>query len=139
MLKFVFDDLQHLLISMARSIKYFHKVELLYPSGSSTCLHVHIQSHDTFGQQKAGDWIWKCEHVEICQICLLLFCLNKYQFWFLLMLRTSLAEVRRRKKTLQGNTNCLAPNTTANERYLPYLQLCGNALILILCVKVAES
>jgi len=28
----VFDDLQHLLISKARSFKYFHYVELLYPS-----------------------------------------------------------------------------------------------------------
>ena len=30
-LQFVFDDLQHLLISLARSIKYFYNVELLYP------------------------------------------------------------------------------------------------------------
>ena len=58
---------------------------------------------------------------------LLLFCLNKDHFWFLLMLRTSSAEVRRKKK-LQGNANCTAPETVivvtkvANERYLPYLQ-----------------
>ena len=32
--------------------------------GSSTCSHVHIQSHDKCGQHKAGDWIWTCEHVE---------------------------------------------------------------------------
>jgi len=38
------------------------------------------------------------------------------------------------KKTLQGNANCSAPKTVigvtkvANERYLPYLQLCGKAL-----------
>ena len=31
-LHFVFDDLQHLQISKARSFKYFHYVELLYPS-----------------------------------------------------------------------------------------------------------
>ena len=30
--KFVFDDLLNILISMARSFKYFHNVELLYPS-----------------------------------------------------------------------------------------------------------
>ena len=52
---------------------------------------------------------------------------QNYQYWFLLMLRTSSAEVR--KKTLQGNTNCSAPDTVtqtkvANERYLSYLQLC---------------
>ena len=35
------------------------------------------------------------------------------------------------KKTLQGNANCSAPKTVrevtkvSNERYLPYLQLCG--------------
>ena len=31
-LQFVFDDLRHLLISMARNLKYVHDVELLYPS-----------------------------------------------------------------------------------------------------------
>ena len=31
MLQFVFDDLLHLLISLARGIKYFYNVELLYP------------------------------------------------------------------------------------------------------------
>ena len=30
-LPFVFDDLQHLLISLARGIKHFNDVELLYP------------------------------------------------------------------------------------------------------------
>ena len=64
------------------------------------------------------------------QMLLLLFCLNKDQFWFLLMLRTSSAKVWR-KKTFQGNANCSAPKTVigvtkvANKRYLPYLQLCG--------------
>ena len=28
---FVFNDLQHLLISLARGLKYFYDVELLYP------------------------------------------------------------------------------------------------------------
>ena len=32
MLQFLFDDLQHLLIRLARGLKYFHDVELLYPS-----------------------------------------------------------------------------------------------------------
>ena len=71
---------------------------------------------------------------ETRQMLLLLFCLNKDQFWFLLMLRTSSAEVQR-KKTLQGNANCSAPKTVigvtkvANERYLPYLQLCRKAFL----------
>ena len=41
------------------------------------------------------------------------------------------------KKTLQGNTNCTAPNTVTgvskveNETHLPYLQLCRKALLII--------
>ena len=31
-LQFVFEDLQHLFISLANGLKYFHNVELLYPS-----------------------------------------------------------------------------------------------------------
>jgi hypothetical protein len=56
------------------------------------------------------------------QMLLLLFCLNKDQFWFLFMLRTSSAEVWV-KKTLQGNANCSGPKTVigvtkvANEIY----------------------
>ena len=85
---------------------------------------------------------------EIRQMLLLLFCLNKDQFWFLLILRTSLAEVRR-KKTLQGIANCSAPKTVigvtkvTNERYLPYLQQCGKAFFCefscIVGVKVAQN
>ena len=59
-MQFVFDDVQHLLISMARSFKYFHNIELVRYS-------------------------------------LLLFCLKKDQFWFLLMLRTFTAEVQQKK------------------------------------------
>ena len=51
------------------------------------------------------------------------------------------------KKTLQGNANCSATKTVigvtkgANERYLPYLQLCGIAFFVnsyIEGVKVAQ-
>ena len=35
MLQFVFDDLQHLLNSLARGLKYFNNVELLNPLGES--------------------------------------------------------------------------------------------------------
>ena len=53
------------------------------------------------------------------------------------------------KKTWQGNANCSASKTgigvtkVANERYLPYLQLCGKAFILWICciegIKVIQS
>ena len=57
-----------LAISMARSFKYFQNY-LTHLTNfkhfvSSTCIHVHNQSHDTYGQHEAGDWIWTCEHVE---------------------------------------------------------------------------
>ena len=107
--------------------------------------HVHMFIFNPMIHVANTNWgfnlnMWTCwwyKVFEICQILLLLFCLNKDQFWFLLMLRTSSAEVRR-KKTLQGNTNCSAPNTVTgvskvtNERYLPYLQLCRKALMKIL-------
>ena len=77
-------------------------------------------------------WIYRRSKMfETCQILFVLFCLQKYQFWFLLMLRTSSAEVRQKKT--QGNANCSPPKTftgvnkVANERYLPYLQFCGKA------------
>ena len=83
---------------------------------------------------------------ETRQILLLLFCLNKDQFWFLLMLRTSSAEVWQKK--MQGNANFSAPKTVigvtkvANERYLPYLQLLEGLQCELSCivgVKVAQS
>ena len=45
-------------------LNYFTHLMNFKNLGSSTCSHVHIQSHDTCGQHEAGDWIWTCEHVE---------------------------------------------------------------------------
>ena len=45
-------------------LNYFIHLTNFKQFGSSTCSHVHIQSHDTCGQHKAGDLIWTCEHVE---------------------------------------------------------------------------
>ena len=64
-------------------LNYFTHLTNFKHFGSSTCSHVHIQSHDTCVQHEAGDWIWTCwrsKVFEICQILLLLFCLNKGQF-----------------------------------------------------------
>ena len=118
MLQLVFHDLQHLLISMARSFKYFYNVLTHLTKfkhfESSTCSHVHIQSNDTCGQHEAGEWIWTCEHVEdpkglkFFQILLILICPNKDPFWFLLMLRTSSAEVWR-EKNFAGKYKFLSP------------------------------
>ena len=45
-------------------LNYFTHLTNFKHFGSSTCSHVHNQSHDTYGQHEAGDWIWTCEHVE---------------------------------------------------------------------------
>ena len=54
---------------------------------------------------------------------------NKDQFWFLLMLRNSSAEVRRKKsfREMQIAQTVTVVTKVANERYLPYIQLCVNA------------
>ena len=133
---------------MARSFKYFHDVELLYPSDEFQTLWIFNMFTCSYSipwyMCPTRSWglnlnmwsCWRSKVFEICQILLLLFCLNKDQFWFLLMLRTSSAEVRLKKK-MQGKTNCSALNTVtgvskvANKKYLPYLQLCGKALMII--------
>ena len=45
-------------------LNYFTHLTNFKHFRSSTCLHLHIQSHDMCGQHKAGDWILTCEHVE---------------------------------------------------------------------------
>ena len=46
MLQFLFNNLQHLLITLARGLQYFHYVEILYPSDGFSkkfdLQHVHI-------------------------------------------------------------------------------------------------
>ena len=83
---------------------------------------------------------------ETRQVHLMLFYLNKDQFCFLLMLKTSSAEVWKKiKKKCQGNENCSAPTTVigltkvANERYLPNLKLCGKACLCIFMYCMYES
>ena len=48
---------------------------------------------------------------------LLLFCLNKDQFWFLLMLRTSSAEVQKKKKNVAGKCRLLSPQYSNRGDY----------------------
>ena len=49
------------------------------------------------------------------------------------------------KKIIQGNANCSAPKTVIgvtkvrNERYLPYVQLCGKADKLFLWISCIEG
>ena len=143
----MFDDLQHLLINLARGLRYFHDVELLYPSDEFQTSWIFYSKHTKQKHQfyRVADTIKSDVFVflflyersnlfEPRQMLLLLFCLNKDQFWFLLMLRISSAEAQQ-KQNLKGNANCSAPKTViamnkvANERYLSYLQLCGNVFL----------
>ena len=79
-------------------LNYFTHLTNFKHFGSSTCSYVHNQSHDTYGQHETGGlnlnmWTcWRSKVFEIRQMLLMLFCLNKDQFWFLLMPRTSSAE-----------------------------------------------
>ena len=103
--------------------------------GSWTCSHIHIQSHDTYGQRKAGDWIWTCRHVKAPKCWKLV----KY-FWFYSASTKSsfgfcscseLFHLKLgRKKNFAGKCKLLIQDSYrdyANNRYLPYQQLCGKA------------
>ena len=132
-LQFVFNDLQHLLISLKRSLEYFHDVELLYPVDKFqtfwifkmfTCLKsisLYQRPTQSWGLNLNMWTYWGSKIFEICQMLLRLFCLNKDQFWFLRMLRTFSTKVWQIKIQL-GNSNCSATITligvtkVANER-----------------------
>ena len=81
-------------------------------------------------------------------ILLILFCLKKYQFLFLLMLRTSPAKVY--KKKMHRNAYCSTSKTVTrvpslpNERYLAYLYgtlwKCFNVKFYVFrCVKLGSK
>ena len=74
----------------------------------------------------------KIQMFETCHMLLMLFCLNKNSCNVCSsseLLQLTFGE--KKKKTLHGNENCSFPKTViavfkiANERYVPYLQLCG--------------
>ena len=119
MLKWMFDDLQHLLISLARCLKYFHDVELLYPSQTflifnmftcSSSIPWYLWPTQSWGLCLNMWTCWRSKTFQTHQMLLLLFFFNKDQFCILLMLKIifswSLA-----KKRVQANANCSAPNT----------------------------
>ena len=143
----MFNDLQHLLISLARGLKYFHDVELIYPSDE-------FQTNWTFYREhtKQKHHFYRVVHTikvmrlffrfsikdPICLKHVKCFCCysasTKTSFGFCSC--SELLQLKFGKMFLQGNANCSAPKTVigvtkvANERYLPYLQLCGKAFFL---------
>ena len=70
---------------------------------------------------------WRSKVFEICQMLLLLFCLNKTIFGF--CSRSQLLQLKfSGKKKLCRELQIAQPprvSKVANERYLPYLQFCG--------------
>ena len=140
-LQFLFADLQHLLISLARSIKYFYDVELLYPVDE---FQTNLIFYGGNIKQKHNFY---CVADTINVMFLFYVSLLKIKFvWnssnafpvILPQQRPVLVSASAQnffswssaKKMLQGNANCSAPKTVigvtkvANESYLPYLQLC---------------
>ena len=137
-------DLQHLLISLARSLKYFKDVELLYPSDKFQTNWIFYREHTIQNNP------FYCVADTIKVMVLFYVSLLNIQFvWnsldaFAVILpqqRPVLVSAHARnffrwssaKKTSQGNANYSAPKTVIgmtkikNERYLPYLQLCVKA------------
>ena len=60
---------------------------------------------------------WRSKMFETRHMLLLLFCLNKDPFWFLLMLRTSSAEVRQEEKNLAGKYKLIIPQDSYRGEY----------------------
>ena len=119
-------------------LNYFTHLTFFKHFGSSTCSHVHNRSHDTYGQHAAGDGIWTCEHIEDPK------CLKRVRcFWcysastktsFVFCSCSELLQLKFGKRNFAGKCELLSPQDSyrgelkvANEKYLPYLQLCGKA------------
>ena len=142
----MFDELQHLLTSLARGLKYFCNVELLYPSDEFQTNLMFSTEH-----RKQKHQFYRVAHtIKV----IFFFSLLKIQFvWnssdaFAVSLpqqRPVLVPAHAENffswssatKILQGNANCSAPKTVigvtkaANERYFPYVQLCEKAFLWI--------
>ena len=100
-----------LLIALSRVLKYIDDVELVFPSDEfqvCSIFNMLTRNEDKpwmpLANRKLGFffffflWMYnRSNKLETHQILLVIFCVKKDQFWFLLMLRTSLAEVRQTK------------------------------------------
>ena len=113
-------------------LNYFTHLMLFKHFGSSTCSHVHIQSHDTYGQHAAGDWIWACKHVEDpkCLKSVRCFCCysasTKTSYGFCPCSEFLQQRFGKKNRCSLAPKTVIGMNKVANDRYLPYLQLCGN-------------
>ena len=161
MLKFGFTDLQHILIILARGLKYFYDIELLYPLDEFQTNWIFFRGNIKHKHlfYRVGDTIkvMFLFHVSSIKdpICLKLvkcFCYcsasTKTSFGFCSRSKLLRLKFGNNNKKLQGNANysalkaVIGMTKVANEIYLPYLQLCGKAFLRISCivvVKVAQS
>ena len=117
------DNIRSKKINLARGLKYLYNVEPLYPLDELQTNWIFYRGnikHKTSvllcGRQDESDFfcfmfLYKRSNLfKTRQMILLLFCLNKDQFWFLLMLRTSSAEVwRKKKKKFAGEIQIAQP------------------------------
>ena len=156
----MFDDLQNLLISLGSDWKYFYDVELLYPFDEFQTIWILYREHT----KKKTSLLLRGWH-DKSDVFVFFISLLKIQFvWNSLSAFAVILPQQRpvvvsvyaqnffgwslARKKLQGNANCSDPkaviglNKVANERYLPYLQHCGNAFYefsFVAGVKVAQS
>ena len=160
MLQFVFDDLQHLLIRLARVIKHFYNVELLYPldefQKNLIFYRGNIKQKHHFYRVADTIKVMFLFYVSLLNIKLVWNSSNAFAVilpqqrpvWVSAHAQNFFSWSLAKKKPLQWNANCSAPNTLigvtklGNKRCLPYLQLCGKAFLWITCietVKMAQS
>ena len=123
---------QHLLISLARGVKYFYNVELLHSLDKFQTNLIFYrgnikQKHHFYRVAETIKVMSNAFAVILSQQRPVLVSTHAQNFF----------SWSSAKKMLQGNANCSAPKTVigvtkvANERYLPYLQLCGKTFLWI--------
>ena len=130
-------------------LNYFTHLTNFKRFGSSTCSYVHNQSHDTYGQHEAEDWIWTCEHVKNpkCLKLVRCFCCNsastKTSFGFFLC--SELLQMkfgREEEKNLAGNCRLLTPQDSYRGDWrleMKDIYQIYNLVERLQCVKVAQS
>ena len=108
------EKLHQVVIDLARGLEYFDDIELIHGLWwGSSLFEIHKtfknqwQTPDTCVQQLLPVCLgflfayWRCNKLDPHRLLLSLFCLKKYQFWFLLMLSISAAQVPKKKKNAQ--------------------------------------
>ena len=138
------EKLHHLWIDLARGLKYFDDVELVYPPDPFQVCSIFNMFTENYNKPRLpaantaqGFYFFCCEHIKdptnLKRVRYFCFYPASKKTSFGFCSCSELLQLKFGKKKLQRNANCSAPKTVigvtkvANERYLPYLQLCGIA------------